>query len=376
MTDLRAYAREAAQRAGIDPERFVRQIQQESRFDPDAHNDASGADGIAQIVIRWHPAMAGKTRDPKASLDYAAALMLGHLAYWQGRGYAIDYAWALALSSYNAGRQATIDGLAGKLDGWPYGETIRYLSIILQISESEARRRLTGKAAMPKLTYNPDAPVDIQDNDWSCSEQAAQWLLRAIGRDPKDAWIRGQLLDRGFVTVAHGLMDATGANLAGWLQEQYGDEMGLRFTSKNGASWEDIAALAGKQPVMIGGRSWNHWSGVRRLKDGGLELANPSPSWKDTGTLLDRAEFDRWGSWSYITVSDAAGVPAPIPAPAPADEKDAIIAQLRAELAAEREKTSGLVTAVAVLGDDVGDALQAQVDKMREIRTQFVGPRR
>jgi GH25 family lysozyme M1 (1,4-beta-N-acetylmuramidase) len=63
------------------------------------------------------------------------------------------------------------------------------------------------------------------------------------------------------------------------------------------------------------------------------------------------------------------------PPPPPPGDKDALIAHLRAELAAEREKTSGLVTAVAVLGDDVGDALQAQVDKARAIREQFVGPR-
>src|SRR4051812_14184442 len=42
---LRAYAHEAAQRAGCDPALFERQIQQESGFDPDAYNPASGARG-------------------------------------------------------------------------------------------------------------------------------------------------------------------------------------------------------------------------------------------------------------------------------------------------------------------------------------------
>lgn len=136
MADLRAYAREAAGRAGIDPDRFVRQIQQESGFDPDAHNDGSGADGIAQIVVRWHPTMAGKTRDPYASLDYAAGLMRNHLAVYDGD-------WALALSCYNAGPGATASGLKGTLAGWPYAETVRYVANILQISQAEARRRLT-----------------------------------------------------------------------------------------------------------------------------------------------------------------------------------------------------------------------------------------
>src|SRR5262245_33155533 len=67
---LRAYAREAAGRAGLDPDLFERQIQQESGFDPDAFNDASGATGVAQLVPRFHPDV--DPHDPRASLEYAA----------------------------------------------------------------------------------------------------------------------------------------------------------------------------------------------------------------------------------------------------------------------------------------------------------------
>ena len=77
--ELRIYARQTARRAGIDPGVFERQINQESGFQPDAFNAASGASGIAQIIERWHPAMAGKTRDPLASLDYAADLVAGYV---------------------------------------------------------------------------------------------------------------------------------------------------------------------------------------------------------------------------------------------------------------------------------------------------------
>lgn len=48
---------------------------------------------------------------------------------------------------------------------------------------------------------------------------------------------------------------------------------------------------------------------------------------------------------------------------------------LRAENAKLREQVNGLITAVAVLGDDVADAHQAQVTKARAIREQFIGPR-
>lgn len=214
------------------------------------------------------------------------------------------------------------------------------------------------------LTYDPDAPVDIQVDDFSCSEQSAQWLLRAIGRNPGDAWIRGQMMNATppLMTAEYGLMDATGASLAAWLQREYGDEMGLRFTSKNGASWEDMAAIAGRQPMMIGGRSWGHWSGVRRLQAGGLELANPAPNWRDVGLLLDRAEFDRWGSWSYVTVTGTEAAPPPLPAD-PKDvriaELEATVASLRNDLDSERTKLGVLHAQYSPTLNDVSKAIEA-----------------
>ena len=67
--EFQNYARQAAQRAGIDPELFAAQIQQESGYDVRAGSPA-GALGIAQIVPRYHPGV--DTSDPYASLDYAA----------------------------------------------------------------------------------------------------------------------------------------------------------------------------------------------------------------------------------------------------------------------------------------------------------------
>lgn len=341
--ELRAYARAAARRAGIDPDIFERQIDQESGFDPNAHNPESGADGIAQIVVRFHPTMAGKTRDAKASLDYAAALMAGHLARFGN-----DY--ALALSAYNAGPGATADGLAGNLAGWPYAETVRYVSNILRVSQEEARRRLTGAAR--QVVYDPDAPITPQPDDWSCAVRSAQWLLRSIGRRPGDDWIVQQLVDSGLVTPEHGLMDASGQALAAWLQREYGDEMGLRFEAASPVTWERVVALAGRQPVLIGGRAWNHWSGVRRLtSEGGLALANPDPNWKGAGTVLDRSEWDRLGPWSLVTVA----IPG-APPPDPPDPRDAKIAEL--------------VSTLGYLTGDVADALQAIVDTLRRHRPQ------
>ena len=98
------YANEAYQaaiNAGIDPNVFLRQINQESGFNPNAGSPA-GAQGIAQIVPKYHPGV--NTADPVASLNYAANLDKQLLTQYGG-----DYTKALSVA-YNGG-QGAVDGL-------------------------------------------------------------------------------------------------------------------------------------------------------------------------------------------------------------------------------------------------------------------------
>jgi hypothetical protein len=323
--EIEGFVRDAAQKRGIDPDIAVRAFRTEGGVDeyaklgdfsgppwysgkswwpPQLHYGGSGYESFGKTagmgnsftgLTGWQP---GDPRAWRDAIRYALnRVKLGGWGPWYGPA-------SIGITGFTGvNRDASWDANG---EVWDY----------------EA-----GVTPMPKLTYNPDAPVDIQDNDWSCSEQSAQWLLRSIGRTPGDAWIRGELLTNGIVTQQYGLMDASGNALAAWLQREYGDEMGLTVTSKGNASWDDIAALAGTQPVMIGGRAWNHWVGVRRVRDGGLELANPAPNWQSVGNLLDRAEFDRWGSWSYVTVSN--GTPTE---PETKDDPRALIAEIRERL--------------------------------------------
>jgi len=127
IADLRAYARDAAIRQGIDPVLFVRQINAESAFDPNAVSRA-GAVGIAQIMPALHPAV--DPTDPYASLDYAARLM---------RGYVVQFGdWRRALIAYNAGPGRLMPGNPAYLptatllsDSFGGGETKRYVARIL-----------------------------------------------------------------------------------------------------------------------------------------------------------------------------------------------------------------------------------------------------
>lgn len=125
--DLRAYARDAAIRQGIDPVLFVRQINAESAFDPYAVSNA-GAVGIAQIMPALHPAV--DPTDPYASIDYAARLMRGYIVYFGD--------WRRALVAYNAGPGRLMPGNPHYLplgtllsDSFGGGETKRYVARIL-----------------------------------------------------------------------------------------------------------------------------------------------------------------------------------------------------------------------------------------------------
>ena len=127
QADLRAYARAAAQRQGIDANLFVRQITAESDFDPYAVSTA-GAVGIAQIMPTMHPGV--DPTDPYASLDYAARLMRGYIGHFGD--------WRRALIAYNAGPGRLMPGnpyylpLATLLsDSFAGGETKRYVARIL-----------------------------------------------------------------------------------------------------------------------------------------------------------------------------------------------------------------------------------------------------
>jgi soluble lytic murein transglycosylase-like protein len=119
-------ARQAALSAGISPDLFVRQIQQESGFNPNAGSPA-GAEGIAQFMPGTAASMGINPYDPAQALPGAARLMASLAAQFGG-----DYAKALA--AYNAGpgavNAAVAQGGANWLSYMP-AETQNYVAIIM-----------------------------------------------------------------------------------------------------------------------------------------------------------------------------------------------------------------------------------------------------
>jgi hypothetical protein len=172
------------------------------------------------------------------------------------------------------------------------------------------------------IPYNPDARVDRQPDDWSCSIQSTEFLLRSIGRAPGDQWIQDQLLGQGIVTRELGLMNATGEQLAAWITREYGSEMGFEAHHADPVTFDDVWAGAGENPTLIGGRAWNHWVGARRRNDDGtLAIANPSPGFKGVGDSISRAQWAALGPFSAVYIDRLAMGATPTDPPSVVDTR-------------------------------------------------------
>ena len=124
-----AIAQQDASAAGISPDYFVRQINQESGFNPKAVSPA-GAVGIAQFLPGTAAGLGVNPWDPIQALRGAAQLMASY-----ARNYGGDYAKALA--AYNGGSgtvQYAVNacGAANWMNCLPY-ETRHYIYVIMGI---------------------------------------------------------------------------------------------------------------------------------------------------------------------------------------------------------------------------------------------------
>jgi len=116
--DYRQLAYQTAQKYGIDPDLFVRQIQAESAFRPDAVSSA-GAIGLGQLMPATAKELGVDPTDPAQNLEGAARYMKQQLDRFGDP--------ALALAAYNAGPSRV-----AKANGVPnITETQNYVAKIL-----------------------------------------------------------------------------------------------------------------------------------------------------------------------------------------------------------------------------------------------------
>jgi len=113
-----AEAQSAARRHDIPEALFLRLVQQESGWNPNAVSH-KGAIGLAQLMPGTAKRLGVNPRDPKANLDGGARYL--------ARQFRTFGSWKLALAAYNAG-----PGAVEKYDGIPpYRETQGYVRAIL-----------------------------------------------------------------------------------------------------------------------------------------------------------------------------------------------------------------------------------------------------
>jgi hypothetical protein len=144
-------------------------------------------------------------------------------------------------------------------------------------------------------------PVEIQDVPWDCAAASLTWCLNAAGH----AWTEADVV-KGLgptrISPAYGLLDASGAGIVDWLAT-----IGIAAYNNPAATWFDITSAAGHQPMLMGGRSWCHWTGVRisgatfGVPDlDVVALANPAPGWMGVGQTLDAFQFGELGTFSAV----------------------------------------------------------------------------
>ena len=140
-TDFRAIAKQKAEKYGLLPDVFLRQIQQESGFNPGAVSEA-GALGIAQIMPSTARGWGVNPRDPVASLDAAARNMAAYIKTYGGKSsndpVKVRSAYEKALQAYNAG--------PGSVGRYLPDETKNYISKIIGPDKFSFTEALGAKA--------------------------------------------------------------------------------------------------------------------------------------------------------------------------------------------------------------------------------------
>lgn len=104
------------------------------------------------------------------------------------------------------------------------------------------------------------------------------------------------------ISPTYGLLDASGAGLVSYLGEQ-----GIGAENNPSATWSEVLAAAGFQPMVIGGRAWCHWVAVRmgslainRPDLDVIALMNPAPGYMTIGQTLDPLDFEQLGPFSAV----------------------------------------------------------------------------
>lgn len=317
MLEIEAFIRDAAQKRGIDPDIAVRVALSEGGVTQyAAHGDFDTGDS-------WWPLQLHYGGDGYEKYGTVAGMGTGFTALtgWQPgdpHGWRDSVRYALNRAKASGWGQWYGAAAAG-IGQWDGIDRTHPWDAAAERWDYE-----TGESAVPKVTYDPQEPAHIQEHSYDCSQDSAEWAMWSLGRKPADGWMESQMIADGVMSKESGLLDATGAGLAAWLQAQYG-EFGFLANNEALVSF-DWAAMEGGHayPILLGGRRWGHWSGCYGYDAarGALLLANPAPGWMGIGQEMTREQFQNLGPFSAVRIWHPDLLePAPAPPLPPAPPK-------------------------------------------------------
>jgi hypothetical protein len=149
--------------------------------------------------------------------------------------------------------------------------------------------------------WNWKLAADPQDYPWDCAACSTAWAMRTIGFEVSEQDVIAGLGPTR-ISPTLGLLDASGAGLVSYLAE-----MGVEAENNPDASWSEVIAAAGFQPMVIGGRAWCHWVAVRmgtwaigRTDLDVLALMNPADGYMGVYQTLAPEQFAALGPFSAV----------------------------------------------------------------------------
>lgn len=304
--DLREYARAAAQRNGIDPDIFVRQIDQESGFNPTAKSGA-GAQGIAQIVPKFHPGV--DTSDPYASLDYAAQLDASHLKTYGS--------YEKMLAAYNAG-----GGAVEKYDGVPpFAETQTYVRNIMKGAREGAQGAIAGvrgavggaaerlgttaRGAADQISQFGNPQLTNDEAYAACGPAAAVRFASMYGRNPSL---------REATDLAAQVGWTPGQGMAGLSSEKsLMDKLGVATKMVMGGQWDTFAKEAQSgNPVTISTPGHYYFADGYDPTSGAFHVGRSGTDLKGGSEWMTPQQMEaRMGKVQGALLADNPTVPAP-----------------------------------------------------------------
>jgi hypothetical protein len=178
MADYRAMTRRAAQKYGLDPSIFERQINQESGFNPNARSPA-GAAGIAQLMPATARGWGVDPMNPSQALDAAAKNMRQYVDRYGG--------YENALRAYNAGPGAI---QASK----SYAETNHYVATILGGKTPKAPTPGTGDGGKSGTSYDVQTTTTPGVDNRLARAQLIESFLSSKGSDPLNFAVEARAL--------------------------------------------------------------------------------------------------------------------------------------------------------------------------------------